>query len=652
LEAVLGHWDALTALQSKLEFCWAGYNSMKYRVGDLTIDTGTQVVSRDGAPIALPKLSYDLLLVLVRAAPNLLSLDELMRLVWPGIVVSPETVSQRIKLLRDALGDNPHEPRYIAGLRGRGYQLIAAVKEPETESAASAPATVEPAAPGPKRRRSRLLRIGVFVVFVLALGWILADKFWIPKPIAQEKSAAAVSSTPAPAVPAIPEKSVAVLPFVDMSEKKDQEYFSDGLSEELIDRLTRTGDLKVIARTSSFQFKGKNDDVRKIGQRLGVAHLLEGSVRTSGKTLRVTAQLIKVSDGSHLWSQSYDRDIGDIFKVQDSIAAAVVTALHATMLAASTTVTDQPVKLDVYDALLRGRYFFTRWSKQDSERALAAYGEATRLDPNNSEAWNWLGWTYYQRAGWMPRKDAYAEARKAADRALAIEPNLASAHNLLGALASGNGDVLAATAAFARGRHALIPDKTQSWGIDAPLMFYSGHVDEAIHVWQHSAESDPLNAFVLGWLQSAFFITNRLEEAERVGRFLIETDSAYASAHCTLGEVLLARHKPEAALAVMREEQDEAARLSCVPNALWVLGRHAEAEAILSEAKTKYADTEAYNIAQSYALRNDKEQAFTWLVRACDKRADCMLLKQDPLLRNLQGDPRFTALLRKINLPE
>jgi TolB-like protein/Flp pilus assembly protein TadD len=498
----------------------------------------------------------------------------------------------------------------------------------------------------------RPLVYSIAVVLALSTAFLFIDKFWLSKHLPTEQPVAVVAPAATPAAPAISAKSVAVLPFVDMSEKRDQEYFADGLTEELIDRLTRTADLKVIARTSSFQFKGRNDDVRTIGQRLGVAHLLEGSVRTSGKTLRVTAQLITVSDGSHLWSQSYDRDIGDIFKVQDSIAAAVVTALQATMLKVSAPLTDRPVNLDVYDALLRGRYFFTRWSKQDSERALAAYGEATRLDPNNAEAWAQLGWTYYQRAGWMPPKEAYAEARKAADRALALEPNLALAYNLLGALASGEGDFLASKAAFARGRHALIPDKYQSWGIDAPLMLFTGHIDEAIQVWQHSAESDPLNAFVLGQLQLALFSGNRLEEAERVGRSLLEIDSAYANAHCRLGEVLLAQHKAEAALAVMREEQDESSRLSCASDALWALGRHTEADATLSEVKTKYADTAAYNIAQSYALRDDKEQALNWLVRACDNPGECIALKVDPLLRNLHEDPRFAALLRKVNLPE
>ena len=241
---------------------------MIYRLGDLTIDTGRQLVSRADDPIALPKLSYDLLLVLVRAAPNVVSLDELMRLVWPGIIVSPETISQRVKLLRDALGDDPRVPRYIAGLRGRGYQIVAAVKEIDDNPAATAISGSTPtaSAAGPAR------------------------------------------------------VAICVLPFANMSGDPEQEYFSDGITEDIITDLSKVSALAVTSHNSAFRFKGKPVDVLKVARRTKVTHVLEGSVRKADGRVRITAQLVDGSSNDHVWAERYDRDLNNIFALQDEIS--------------------------------------------------------------------------------------------------------------------------------------------------------------------------------------------------------------------------------------------------------------------------------------------------------------------------------------------
>jgi len=283
--------------------------------------------------------------------------------------------------------------------------------------------TAHAPAPAVFARSPKRTALVVASVVSLALVAFAADRLWV----SSHRAAATPATTPvasAPPVqvtviPAIPEKSVAVLPFVDMSEKKDQEYFSDGLSEELIDRLAHSPDLKVIARTSSFQFKGSKDDVRTIGQKLGVANVLEGSVRTSGKTLRVTAQLINASDGSHRWSETYDREIGDVFKVQDSIAEAVVTALKAAIAVSTSSAPYRPKSTDAYNAYLRGIYFQGRNTKQDSERALTSFAEAISLDPRYADAWVKTAAVHNQRGlnSWIPPIEAFTEARKAIDHA-------------------------------------------------------------------------------------------------------------------------------------------------------------------------------------------------------------------------------------------
>ena len=235
-----------------------------YQVGDLVIDLGQQRVTRNRSDIALPSLSFDLLVTLARAAPNLVTFDQLTARVWPHLVITPETISQRVKLVRDALGDDPHAPRYIAGIRGRGYRMVAAVKPLPVES------QIQP--PG------------------------------------HDETAVTAFNPPA--------NSIAVLPFVNMSGDATQEYFSDGLAEELLNALTRINDLRVAARTSSFSFKGKDTDIGTVARKLNVGAVLEGSVRRSGHTVRITTQLNDAATGFHIWSESYDRDLGDMLQLQ------------------------------------------------------------------------------------------------------------------------------------------------------------------------------------------------------------------------------------------------------------------------------------------------------------------------------------------------
>lgn len=542
-----------------------------------------------------------------------------------------------------------------AGIEATGAKLVDAVRRhlaPESD--------IEPRVPSDRRTldrksatpRPRWILIASVAVLAMALAYFVVEKFWLSKHAASERPIAAVTAAVAPAAPAISEKSIAVLPFVDMSEKKDQEYFSDGLSEELIDLLAHSPDLKVIARTSSFQFKGKNEDMRTIGQRLGVTNLLEGSVRTSGKTVRVTVQLIKVSDGSHRWSQTYDQDMRDIFKVQDSIAAAVVTALKATMATGMQSPQATAANTEAYKAVLRGRYFRQKETKEDSERSLAAFQEASRLDPNYAIAFAELGGTYNDRGlnGWMPQKEAYAKAHDAVDQALKIDPQLALAHRVLAAIEYNFTRNFALSRAEEKRAYELDPSNPAvplEAGVDALV---GGQPNEAVRLFQQIADSDPLDARAharVGW---ALFWADRLAESETAVRTVLELNPSFAGAHCALGKILLATRRPDAALAMAREETDEASRPTCLADALWVLGQRPEANALLREAQTKYGSTHAYSIAESYALRDEKDEAFKWLDRAYENgEAQVTLMRWDPSLRGLRADPRFTILLGKIN---
>jgi TolB-like protein/DNA-binding winged helix-turn-helix (wHTH) protein/Tfp pilus assembly protein PilF len=631
---------------------------MKYSVNDLTIDTGPQVVSRAGDPIALPKLSYDLLLVLVRAAPNLVSPDELMRLVWPGIVVSPETVSQRIKLLRDALGDDPREPRYIAGLRGRGYQIVAAVTEldseptasPATETPASGP---EPLAPRLESRRNRLLLIVAFVGFVLAIGWILVDKLAIRKPIAREKLAPAAA-----ALPAISEESIAVLPFVDMSEKKDQEYFSDGLSEELIELLGKTPGLRVIARTSSFYFKGRSEKLDAIAAELRVANVLEGSVRKSGDRLRVTAQLIRVDTNEHVWSETFDRDLRDIFKVQDEIASAVVTALKVHLLPMQPLAAPSELhtaNLEAYNQYLQGRQSYNQGDSAGYQRAVTAFQGATALDSRYAAAYAALALAQFWLADSTGDMAGYDSALAAAEKAVALAPDLAMGYSARGFLRGIYRFDFAGAQADLEKAVALDPRDATVLHRSAVLLAVFGKLPEAIAREQKALALDPLSEEFCRRL-GFFFVANQQSAQARplYEKALVIAPNSF-HARFNLGELELQENRPEQALVTFQLTQDDGLRLTGQAKANYSLGhidasQHDLDRSIAVYGKRKFGE---FQIARVYAWRSEKDQAFQWAERAYAHRDTGLTwIKIDPDFRGLRADPRYKAFLKKMNLPE
>src|SRR6266850_993263 len=285
-----------------------------YQVDDLIIDLGQQRVTRAGNDIPLPQLSFELLVTLARAAPDLVTFDQLTERVWTGLVITPETISQRVKLVRDALGDDPHAPRYIAGVRGRGYRMVATVR-PLADRRRSSPADV----PGP--------RVLGWLGGILAVALLLAAPWAISRYLRGPQPAEPFAGAPGSVV-VQPPRTIAVLPLLDMSPAGGNAYLGDGLAQELSARLARIRGLRVAARTSAFVFKDRRADVRTIAQTLGVRHILEGSVRRDGDHLRVTAQLIDTSSGYNVWSQTYDRTWQDLLAIEDDLARSIIGALQ------------------------------------------------------------------------------------------------------------------------------------------------------------------------------------------------------------------------------------------------------------------------------------------------------------------------------------
>ena len=522
-----------------------------------------------------------------------------------------------------------------------------AAGRPTTAAAVSAESL-----PGPPSQR---LNRAIAVALVLALGTILADRLWRVQHPESERLVATTGDGAAPQTRSTASRSIAVLPFRDVSEKHDQEYFSDGLSEELIARLAQSSGLQVIARASSFAFKGKLEDVAAIAKQLNVGHVLTGSAHKTANRLTITAALVRTDTGARDWSETYERDLRDVFKVQADIAQAVARRLDATRVAASAHAEAAPRNLEAYELMLKGRFFAVRNTKADSEAALRYFREALKRDPTYARAWTELASLCTQRAdnSWVSTEEGYGLARDAVAKALELDPQLAAAYVVLSKIQSTyDFDFATAEASLQRAR-TLNPGEPNVFVIGAVLATSLGRFDEAMTLARAAIERNPLDAWVMSRLMKVLWYTNRLPEAEATGRKLLELDPGFEEGHYLVGLVLLSRGQYPAALAEIQQEPEETWRLAGLPLAFDALGRRAESDAALAELTRKYAGDTAYQIAAVYAQRLEIDQAFYWLDRAYAQRDGGLSdAKFDPQLAPLRRDRRYGALLRQLRLAD
>jgi serine/threonine protein kinase/TolB-like protein/Tfp pilus assembly protein PilF len=450
------------------------------------------------------------------------------------------------------------------------------------------------------------------------------------------------------------DKSIAVLPFLDLSEARDQGYFADGLSEELIDLLAQIQSLEVIARTSSFYFKGKDVPIPEIAARLGVAHVLEGSVRRSGHTVRVTAQLIRADSGVHLWSQTYDRDVTDIFTVQDDIASAVVAALKLKLLPTQQVV--DPYRSDIaeaYNQYLLGREFGRHGDAANLERAAGAYLKATTLDPQYAVAYVGLAFTETRMANTAQdaasARSGFERAHDAVERALALAPQLADAYRARASLRLETLDFAGARADGERAL-ALAPGDSRVQSLYGVGLAAFGRVPEAIGAMDRAVGLDPLNSFA--WANLGLFLTvNGDYPAARgaLDRALAINPDDFAS-HLALAQLDLLEGRLEDA---RREYQHGGESLRRMGDAMieHALGHVHESQQALKELIAKHAKDMAYQVGDVYAWLGDNDKAFEWLDRAYAQRDSGLNgVQYDALLAHLHDDPRYQALLEKLQL--
>jgi TolB-like protein/DNA-binding winged helix-turn-helix (wHTH) protein/Flp pilus assembly protein TadD len=625
------------------------------------LDRENHLLWRNGDRVPMAPKAFDMLDYLVQHAGRVVTQDEILEALWPETYVNPEVLRKYILEIRKTLGDRPDKPEFIETLPKRGYRFVApvidasAIELPElpTTLAAAEPATAEKVEPetAPSEGESSpdeptRWRFAIVLGLAVVAAATFAGYFWVARPGA---NAASLNN---------PSTSIAVLPFADMSPAKDQEYFSDGLAEQLINDLAKVSGLKVVGRSSAFQFKGKNEDLRDVGRKLGVANVLEGSVRRDGNHVRITAELIKTDDGFQLWSQTYDREIKDIFAVEDEIAVAATEALRVKLLGsngrpvASNLRSTNP---EVYQAYLQAKYFSGRGqSKEELGKALAYADTAIKLDDKYAPAWALRSSVQNEMAeyGLTDATEGFRKARTDAERGIALDPALASAYlALANTQIDYDWDWDAADISLTKAA-ALEPGNVEVFRLRSHLSRILGNLDQATTLYEQVVALDPLRPNSYAGLEYLMYVGGRYDEAQAALQKALDLNPQATYVHLTMGEALIVKGRPQQALAEIEKEPIEWGKLTGQALAYHALHREQDSNAALASLITKYGSNGAFQIAQVCAYRAESDESFKWLEHAYQQRDPGLPeIKTDPLFKNLRHDPRYTELLKKMHLP-
>jgi TolB-like protein/Tfp pilus assembly protein PilF len=532
-------------------------------------------------------------------------------------------------------------PEFVTRVRG----LLAPVDPGlvKAPSRANAP-------PGPPPPPARHLTFPMLVVIALLIAAILYIGVTHRSTPDIPAAPAAPSVVRTKDMPAISDKSIAVLPFTDLSEKKDQQYFSDGLSEELIDLLAQIPELQVTARTSSFSFRERPATVAEIGQVLKVANVLEGSVRKAGNKVRITAQLVRADNGYHLWSATYDRDLKDVFKVQDDIARVVVDKLKLTLTGDLPNTAARTQNAEVHNLLLQGSFAAQSDTNEGTEQALVSFRRALAIDPGYAPAWSAVGWTTFRRGvnGYEPALHAMKVAEDSIKRAIELDPSLAEAYARLGSIRLVKFD-WDASAAMTDKALQLDPGNSEALFTRAIRIQVTGNPADAIAAMQKARDRDPLNMLNRRYAARILYYAGRLDEAETLLRQIIAVSPTFSAAHYELGRVLLARGNIPAAVLEFESESNPFWRVNGLPLGYHAAHRKADKDAALQNL-LHHSDGAEFQVAEAHAYFGDTNKAFEWLDRAIASDPGIIWLRNDPLCAGLVGDPRYQAILERMNL--
>ena len=491
---------------------------------------------------------------------------------------------------------------------------------------------------------------GVAWIYVVLIGVTLSvGLFFIGR-----FTAGHATPRPSEAATAIPEKSIAVLPLVNESGDPKDEYFSDGLSEELIAALAQISGLKVIGRSSSFRFKDRKEKPKAIGEELGVSTLLDGTVRKQGDRVRIVAALVNATDGIQLWTRTFDRELKDIFAVQQEIAKAVAESLRVTFLASKEKSTQMATNsVEAHNAYLQAHFYSVRRNAEDYRKAIDYFDQAIQFDPDyalayaeRSEVWTVVGDLTGQRS------TAFPKARSDAEKAVAIAPSLAEAHAALGWVRAFAEWKFAEGLSELQRAKELSPTNPTANDLLARVIVYTGRMKEAERQARQAVELDPLSAATQFTLGRVLFYAGKLDEADAAGRKFAELQPSASSSHRWQVLVAVQRGDGETALREAQLEPDDRIRSFELALAQYIRGDHKAADAALADLIANSRDSLAYQIAQVYAVRGEKDKAFEWLQIAFDNHDGGMpSLLVDPVLRGLRDDARYKNLVVKVGLP-
>jgi TolB-like protein/DNA-binding winged helix-turn-helix (wHTH) protein/Tfp pilus assembly protein PilF len=609
-----------------------------YEFGEFRLDALRRVLSLrdDGQPLQVTGKALDALLYMVERAGQVLDKRTLMSALWPDVVVEEGNLTQTIHTLRRILGERPDEHRFIVTVAGRGYRFVADVTTTILEEA-------PPAAP------RKPLVVGAALTAIALAGvafFVLRGQEGLPR--------VAVDA---------PQPSVAVLPFVDMSEGQDQAYFAEGLSEEILNLLAQSTTLQVTARTSSFSFKGRRVDIPTIAARLNVTHVLEGSVRKAGNRVRITAQLVDGRTSVHSWSQTYDRDVTDIFGVQDDIAAAVAEALQVRLTGERSFHTGQTRSAVAFESYLHGRYFFSRRGEADLALAREYFERALQVDPQYARAWAGLAGVYYLAPGPVPKStlDAWGAA---VQRALALGPNLPEAHVRAAQYYGRLGDS-AASQRHCKRAIALNPSDPLVLGVSAGRSFSEGHWTEGISLQRRAVAVDPLSAVNRANLGIFLTAVGEWEEARAELEKARELSPTMAKIDSDIARVLILQQRFDDAFVAIGRMQPGLSRDQAIALAYRAPGQREAADAALSRliALSIAPDGDPQielAIAEVHAIRGEHDAALERIARALAQAGSGNSRDEDwvreeislsPFLRILQADAGWSSLLARADTP-
>ena len=616
--------------------------------GVFELDPTAPELRRQGRRVHLQEMPLRLLEALVERPGELVTREALYARLWPrddsGIL--DDNLNTTVRKLRLALGDSAHRPRFIETVPKRGYRFLAPVL-PRTAVAAAATANVA----APKQTSARSRRRIVAAALSLALAAIVAVSLALD---------ALRLRQPAPGTsPPGGEKiaTLAVLPFANASGRAEDEYFSDGLTEELTDRLSRSGRLRLVSRTSAFALKGSALDAREIGAKLGVDALVEGSVRRDGERLRISASLVSTRDGYQLWSDSYDRRLEAVFDVQRDIAVAIANRLSGRLLRPAEAAALHAPETDpaAYDLYLQGRFYWHRRTEDGLRAARRYFEQAVTSAPDYAPAWTGLGdaWAVLGFYDYLPPDAAFPQAREAALRALELEESNAAAEATLGYVdLYYDWDLAGAESRFRRAT-ALRPGYSKAHQWYANMLTAAGRFDEAEQQMRRAQQSDPLSLIAnaaLGWVR---YFAGRHREALDQYELTLALDRDFELAYLwsgwsleALGELDAAEEMLEAAVERSGGSGISVAALARVRG---VRGDVPQARRLLDELARADAYVPSYEIAKAWLALGETGEALAWLERAYDERSHSLVfLRVDPQLADLADDERFLRLAEQV----